>query len=320
MAAIADDNQAAAEPFEGVLHAFVAFDWGEEVDLERVRRVLPAEVHVLPRRLRTPPSIAYQSPPLRIGLPPLQLQIPVLGHVTAPADLMLFDFGCASLAMRLNFRLAAADLTRLGGELADPTAFIEAARTALAPLFEKLRDAIINPDWIDLSEEYFVFQILPNPGTPSPAQLLAQSPGWLAGLVRLETGPLSDSEIAEALRLRMSYSPDDLIVVDWTAAIVVDRDCGEVLETMAFANLQLLEFRHIDTRLDVRLKKAYGLIHQLAHSWLPIWQTHSRRLRGPARIESGNQRDVRTRQRRPDARRRSICRPPLPATGDAFPS
>lgn len=282
----AHSGQAVTEPFVGVLHAFVAFDWGEEVDLDRVRRVVPAEVHTLPRRLRTPPSIAYQSPPLRFALPPLDLTVPVLGSVTAPADLMLFDFGTASLAMQINFRLAAADLTRLAGELADPTTFVQAARDALQPMFDKLRDAIVNPDWVDLSEEYFVFQLIPEPTTPAPPQLLAQFPGWLAGLVRLEASPLSDSEIAEALRLRLSYTPADLIITDWTAAVVVDRDCAEILETMAFANLQLLEFRHIDKRLEVRLKTAYGLIHQLAHSWLPIWQTHSRRLRALGELKA----------------------------------
>jgi hypothetical protein len=157
----------------------------------------------------------------------------------------------------------------------------------LEPIYRKLLPAIDNEFWSELSEEYFVVQLIPETGTPSPAQLLAQYPGWLAGLVRLEASPLSESEIAEALRLRLSYSPDDLIITDWTAAVVVDRDCNEILETMAFANLQLLEFRHIDDRLDVRLKTAYGLIHQLEQTRLPIFRRHARPIRalGALRVE-----------------------------------
>src|SRR5262245_51467311 len=120
----ADPVSAVTVPLAGVLHAFVAFDWGEEVDLARARHVVPAEVHALPRRLRTPPSIAYQSPPLRFALPPLELDVPVVGRVTAPADLMLFDFGAASLAMQFKFCLAASDLMRLAGELPDPAIFV----------------------------------------------------------------------------------------------------------------------------------------------------------------------------------------------------
>jgi hypothetical protein len=75
--------------FAGILHTFVAFDWGEEINLEKVRQLVPAEVHALPRKSRTPPSIAYQSPPLRFDLPHLVLTLPVLETVQAPADLIL---------------------------------------------------------------------------------------------------------------------------------------------------------------------------------------------------------------------------------------
>ena len=265
--------------YSGILHTFVAFDWGEEVAIEKARQLVPAELHALPRKARTPPSIAYQPPPLRLGIPPLALTLPVLESVQAQADLILFDFGAASLAIHLPFRLDASALTRLAGALIDPAVIVEAARAALEPIYQKLLPAIDQPAWSELSEEYFVFQLIPEPTTPSPAQLLAQFGGWLAGLARLESGPLSDSEIADALRLRLSYSPHDLMVTDWAASVVVDRDCNEILETMAFANLQLLEFRNIDHRLDTRLKAAYGLIHQLARSHLPIFRRHARPIR-----------------------------------------
>jgi hypothetical protein len=193
--------------------------------------------------------------------------------------LMLFDFGTVSLATQFPFRMTARDLAGFAGELAEPAFLVQAAREALQPVFEVLRETIANPDWADLSEEYFVFQLVPQATTPAPQQLLAQSAGWLAGLVRLESGRLSDSEISEALRLWLGYSPDDLIITDWTAAVVVDRECAEVLETIAFANLQLLEFRNIEKRLDARLKTAYRLIRQLARSKLPIWRMHARSLR-----------------------------------------
>ena len=280
------DSETTTE-YSGILHAFVAFDWGEEISLEKARQLVPAELHTLRRKSRTPPSIAYQSPPLRVDLPPIVVSLPVLETVHALADLMLFDFGAASLALQIPFRLPARELTRLAGALADPTVFIQAASTTLKPIYVKLLSAIVNPLWIDLSEEYFVFQLLPEAGILPPTQLVTQHAGWLAGLVRLEAACLSESEIAEALRLRLSYSPDDLIITDWAAAVVVDHDCNEVLETMAFANLQLLEFRHIDGRLDARLKTAYGLIHQLEQTRLPIFRRHARPIRslGALKVE-----------------------------------
>jgi hypothetical protein len=118
--------------------------------------------------------------------------------------------------------------------------------------------------------------------------LLRERASWLAGLVRLEAGPLSPEEIAEANRICIRYSPDDLFICDWAAALLIDQDCEETLQVIEFANLQLLEFRHIDNRLDDVLSRAYGTIHRLSHSWLPFWRSHSRSLRllGELKVEA----------------------------------
>ena len=108
--------------------------------------------------------------------------------------------------------------------------------------------AIHQAGWNELTEEYFVFQLPPDGPLPAPAELLAQHGAWLAGLVRLEDEPLSREEIDEALRMRISYGPRDLFVPEWSAALLIDQECGETLQTIEFANLQLLEFRFLDER------------------------------------------------------------------------
>ena len=150
--------------------------------------------------------------------------------------------------------------------------------------------AIQQPNWSDLTEEYFVFQLPPDDALPPPAELLAQHGAWLAGLVRLEDEPLSREEIDEALRMRISYSPRDLFVPEWSAALLLDQECGETLQTIEFANLQLLEFRFLDDQLDRRLSDAYRLIHPRQRSWLPFWRTHSLPLRalGELRMEAND--------------------------------
>ena len=106
--------------------------------------------------------------------------------------------------------------------------------------------------------------------------------------MRLEPAPLSSQEIAEALRVSICYSPDDLLVLDWAAAFLLDTDCDETLHTIEFGNLQLLEFRHIDERLDARLATTYGMIHSLAQSRLPFWRNPRRSLRalGELKVEA----------------------------------
>ena len=272
----------------GTLHVYVAFDWGDEVDLERARILLPGEARDLPRRRRTPSSVGYRPVPLRFQLAPIALEIPQTGSLKAPAEAIVFDFAAVSLAMHAPIRLPGESLSQVAAWLADPSPIVQAAREALQPLHQKLLPAIQDPLWQDeLSEEYFVFQLPPGE-IGSPAELLASYSGWLAGLVRLENGQLSSEEVQEALRLNLRYSPDDLFIPDWAAALLVDRECDETLQTIEFANLQLLEFRHIDNRLDDSLATVYKVIHRLAQKRLSLWRSPARSLRvlGELKVEA----------------------------------
>lgn len=262
----------------GRLHIYVAFDWGEEVDLDQARRLVAAELHVLPRRRRTPSSFTYRPAPLRVVLPPVLLELPGLGSVAGLAEATVFDFAALSVALHVPFEMNSSALRHLAGHLAEAGPLVQAARAAVEPLYRQLLPAVQQPHWSDLSEEYFVFELAP-PTVPPLEDLLGGYADWLAGLARLEPEPLYPEEVAEAVRLRLRYGTADLLVPDWAAAVLIDRDCDETLQVIEFANLQLLEFREIDRRLDDRLTAAYGLIHTLAQRWLPFWRAHTRQLR-----------------------------------------
>jgi len=274
----------------GTLHLYVAFDWGDELDLERARQLVPAEVHDLPRRRRTPPSIAYRPPPLRFRLAPVALGLPADDGAPAEAEATVFDFAAVSVAFRVPFRLPVGALLQLAGALAEPAPVLAAARSAVAPLHSKLLPALRDPVWRDdLSEEYFVFRLPPGNSLPE-AHLPGEHGAWVAGLVRLEPGPLSDEEVAEALRLHLRYSPGDLFVPDWAAAVLIDADpgCNETLQVVELANVQLLEYRNIDERLDANLAGAYRLVHEARHGRLRFWRTYDQPLRvlGELKVET----------------------------------
>jgi hypothetical protein len=275
---------AAVDPLllRGTLHAFVAFDWGEEILLDKVGQLTAASVHALPRRRRTPSSFSYKPAPLQIVLPALPLRLAELGEVQASAGLTIFDFGAVSLFLRIPFVLEPTALLRLAGSLAEPAELVNGARNHLTPHFEQLRPLIKEPHWPDMNEDFFVFQFEPE------FKDLASADHLLAGLVHLEAGPLSPEEVVEALKLRLRYSPDDLLICDWAAAVLVDQECEETLNALEFANLQLLEFRHIDDRLDVSLTEADRMIRPLKRRWMPFWRGYSRPLRalGELKVEA----------------------------------
>lgn len=269
-----------------VVHLAFAFDIGDEIDLDQARQLLQGVLGKLPRRRRTPESIEYRPAPTRVPVSLEGFRLP--GSFRAAGDprgeLTLFDFGAISLTARFPLVATPAELLELAGLLGDPAEMTEAARRLLAPWIERLKPAVLDFDVSPLSEEYVVFQLAEHRG-----DWLEKRADWIAGLVRLEPEPLSASEVREATRLWLSYTPDDLVVLDWAAGFVVDIDCADTLEVLEFANVQLLEFRHIDDRLDDRLEGSYRLIRPVrGRRWWwrgAWWNVHGEAVRRVRELE-----------------------------------
>jgi hypothetical protein len=271
------------ELLDVVVHLDHAFDIGYEIDLERARPLLRGEPGALPRRRRTPESIRYRPAPIRVPIEAPDVCLPGGLPTTQPArgELAIFDFAAVSLTLQFPVRVTPEALLLLAGDLADTAPLNDAARRVLAPWIERIRPAVIGFEPSALSEEYVLFQV-----TDSRNDWLEAHADGIAGLVRLEAGPLSRGEVAEATRLSLSYTPHDLVTLDWAAGFVADRDCADTLQVIEFANVQLLEFRHIDDRLDDRLEAAYRLIRpadrRQRRAW---WRSHDEAMRHVRELE-----------------------------------
>jgi hypothetical protein len=272
------------EPLDATISLAYAFDIGYEIDLKQAGPLVAGAAGALPRRRRTPESIRYRPEPLRSSLDASALAVPAAMRLTAAprAELTLFDFGVVSLMVHCPVRATPDELLRLAGELADPVPLTASARALVAPSLERVRPAVTEFDLSDLFEEYVVFQ-LHNLRT----DWLQKDAAWVAGLVRLEPESLSEHEIGEATRLHLSYTPNDLVVLDWAAGFVADRDCADTLQVIEYANVQLLEFRHIDDRLDDRLEAAYRLIRPARKARWPLAakRSHSHAVRSVRELE-----------------------------------
>jgi hypothetical protein len=82
------------------------------------------------------------------------------------------------------------------------------------------------------------------------AALLTQEP---------EIDRLSHQESEESTQRAISYYEHDLVVVDWDAALIIDKpNCfDEPLYVMELANLQLAELEAYDRLLDDALERSY---------------------------------------------------------------
>ncbi len=271
------------ETLDAKIHLAFAFDVGYEIDLERARPLLAAETGGLARRRRTPESLQYRPAPLRANLDASGLALPGGVATAGPprAELSVFDFGAVSLMVTFPVRLDEAPLLALAEELADLAPLVAAARLVVMPWLERIKPIVVEYELSAFSEEYVVFEL----GEQSP-EWFDRHTDWIAGLVRLESGPLSEEEVREATRLSLSYTPTDRVTLDWAAGFIADSVCADTLQVIEFANVQLLEFRHIDDRLDDRLEAAYRLIRPpRKRRWGISWRGHSDAVRSVRELE-----------------------------------
>jgi hypothetical protein len=249
----------------GVCHVYFAFLAAASVDLERaqaIARTRPTERTRFQRDRRTPAYIDFDPPPLQIVVPCDSVPIGSGRFATeASVDVTIFDFGAFSVDYRVPFEETLPELARLSSALYDHVGLLGAARARVAEIVEAIRPALTGEGMAEVYEQYVVFDFSGFEPAAPVRELLAKAElrQGLAQLLRSEQRALSESRVEDALRLSISYSPDDLLVVDWSTAVAVGGSADERL-VLEFANAELLELRNLDKRLDRDLERANGTL------------------------------------------------------------
>jgi hypothetical protein len=245
----------------GHCHVYYAFLAAQSVDLERaqaIARARPTERPRFQRDRRTPAYLDFDPPPLQVTLPCVPVPVGV-GRFTseAQAAITVFDFGAFSVDFRVPFDATLAELNALSAALYDHAGLLGAARRRVDELALVLAPALSGESSHEDHEQYVVFDFASfEPALPARALLeKADLRHALAQILRAEERPLADSRVDDALRLSISYGPDDLIVVDWSTAVAYGGSADERL-VLEFANTELLELRCLDKRLDRDLEAA----------------------------------------------------------------
>lgn len=238
-----------------------ACDVGVSVDLERAGALAGAGAPGMSLRLdrRAPKYFDYSPEPLCIvrATPPLR----VGAFETRPGvEMLLYDFGAVSVSFSLPIGGPLAELTALTCALADNALLAAEARRQVEALMDAIREAIVKPGTPDLLEDYVILHVEEFESGETPSQLVEDSAQDLARVLRAERNALSAQEVADAMAHRLSYEREDLTVVDWNAALVVDREVEDVRAVLEFANVELLELRFLDRRLDHALDRAYDIV------------------------------------------------------------
>jgi hypothetical protein len=237
-----------------------AFDVADEIVPEKVSEILAKRP--FPLEIRTDHTSPRDMPlykPLAIELPPLRGSL--AGQDVRPL-IRVYNVGVVSIALRVPLEVASlAELLPLHrGGLEDGRTLDVVARELCDQACQSLREAMIQPGGPSEPEAYTVFCLTDVGGQRNANDWLAGNRQAVAELLA-ESGPggLSPAQVDEVLRIQRTYSPADVVVIDWDAALIVDLTgyVDDVLYVLELANLQLEEYRMMDQRLDRYLDRAY---------------------------------------------------------------
>jgi len=249
----------------GGVTVYRLFDVGYEIDLAQALEYLAPSGAERARPVRSEAqALLIPNPPITVRLG--TERVVLLGQeLDVAVSARIFDFGVASLRARVS---APAELPwtefvawALGVDAAPEIPALLDRHVAL--LTERTARAIAKPFLAAVREDYTIYRIN-EWRTPSNASETTALVGDvdLAPLLLGEPRPLSESARRELLPHRFSYHLDDLAVLTWESALVVDRGPNEtdVEYIVEFANAQLLELRYYDAALDAELPQLYDRI------------------------------------------------------------
>lgn len=271
---------------KGVCYAFFAYEAAFSINLDRAEQRIhqTTQRETIPHKRRAPSYFEYQPPPLRVTQNILPLS---LGNYRSrdSVDLVVYDFGAVSVVYNIPIQGTLSDLLGLSEELYDNQALLTDSRRRVEEILNVIGDAAAEAKIADFVEDYVVFQIETLSPPLNAAELCSKHAQVIAQILRAERQPLSEQEVEDALSSRISFGSHDIATVDWNASLLVDREGDDIRAVLEFANVELLEMRYLDRKLDRALDQAYETLSRRTLNLPVLLGSYSSDLRRVARLQ-----------------------------------
>jgi hypothetical protein len=254
----------------GHILCYRVFDAGDTIALDVAEKMLAARRVEMGGPLVE--GLVMPVRPLEIVIGSCELHIEKVGRVlTAECTARIFEFGALSFRYEIDIEPGTTleELTPLCDALYDAPELDRRGEADRKKLVERLGASIEKPhDWSE-GETYtivFVEELRGSSGSPHRASIgdLAKSEA-VAKLLLGETSdvPLSEQTRTDILKNSFSYLADDLVVVDWNSAFVVEPSGSRMVPfVLELATSQLLEFRYYDGILERELARVYDHVEK----------------------------------------------------------
>jgi hypothetical protein len=254
---------------QGEVVYIYAFDVGYDMRRQPITSLMGQPVsHFAVDASKRSPRAAFFYRSQTVRLPDEEYMSP-RGLMRFQRSVKIFPVGAISISVRVPIELA--ELEELvpfhDMRFSDGTYIHDKARQLADEIKRELAPYVIRPNPLLGDEEAYTVFCLNAPLKTADGRVLSGE-DWLAehrrsvaALLTEEPAAenLSDQEAEETTSRYLSYYDQDLVVVDWDAALIVDeaRYRDEIIYIMELANLQLAELEAYDRLLDTAVESSY---------------------------------------------------------------
>jgi hypothetical protein len=272
-----------AKIFSGNIFIFHAFDVGDDVTLEKIRREHPfVECTATPYSPLTPTGdVISKDPQGSISLGSSKAaktkrlscslttqpkyfknyHIPLAVTFSDPlqspqcTSIKIHNFGVISLRYKIPFSSTMDDL-RAQLDTIDRL-YNKQSIQDVQMIFDAIKDHVKQAKFFHLRESYILIQVNSSTEINNIIDLKNNYGSTIASMLRFETESLSDFQKNDIIESAFGYYRGDLIIVDTQAAFLYDDEYEESLDIFEFGNIQQLELHYFDRVLDKQLNHVY---------------------------------------------------------------
>ncbi len=240
---VPEDLVPALPTFSGNIYIFVAFDIGDDIKFDEVKKSKDVQVDKV-----------HVSKFLKHYHLPLEIELPHPHDSARCISSKIHPFGAISLTYKVPISSSLQDLRQTLIDI-DQSYQKQSIHDAYS-IYKKIKPFTLKPNFFQLKTYYTVVQVDTKKDF-SGGQLTEQYGHVIASLLRFETESLSEYQKDEILKSSIGYFKKDLILIDTEAAFVYDPQYEEILDFFELGNIQQLELHYFDKLLDRQLTTLY---------------------------------------------------------------
>lgn len=273
---------------KGSIFIYRTFDVAGSISLIKAEELLTTKLKSRFKLNKDPyKSVILKEAPLMVTLGDDMLE-KYKNNLKVRVKAKLWNYGVVSICLEVGIpeNINFSELIKLGAYLDDAEEVDNLAKKHLLELSNQLMPAFKNFNIWDTFEDYQIYVIEKVKTKTSPQSLIKELK--VSNLILGEDLNISNDLKKEITGKSMQYAEEDLLLIDWNSALVVDfsenKSYQDYVDMIELSLVQLLEFRFYDNNLDKKLSEVMETIQKLQVEKKPSMMDYKKTLIDARRI------------------------------------